>query len=107
MVIFMDSFWSNAIKATGSVGVVAFLIYYILEHVFSEKIVQLFGSDKLFELTILVIAALLIVLLVAVLKTKHKNQPEEPKEIMEHKIRSEGPKVTYKDNSTHNGNNNF
>jgi len=94
----MDSIWSNVIKATGSVGVVAFLIYIILNHVFSEQIVKLFGSDRLFELTILIIAALLIVFLVAILKSK---------ETLERKSRSEGPKVAYRDNSTHNGDNNF
>jgi len=94
----MDSIWSDIIKATGSVGVVAFLIYFVLGHVYSDQIVALFGSDKLFALTVIVIAALLIVLLVSILKSKEKTESSHP---------SDGPKITYSDNSIHNGDNNF
>lgn len=90
--------WSKAIKATGSVGVVAFLIYTILKYLFSEQIIALFGSEKLFMLTIVIIAGLLIIFLVAIIKTK--GQPEVP-------VQPGDPKVTYRDNSTHNGDNNF
>ncbi len=94
----MDNIWTTAIKATGSVGVVGFLIYFILNQIFSEQIIELFGSDKLFALTILIISALLIVFLVAILKSK-----ESP----ENTGKAGGNKVTYKDNATHNGDNNF
>ena len=94
----MEGFWPKVIKATGSVGVVAFLFYTVLNHVFSEQIVALFGSEKLFVVIIIIIAALLIILLVAILKSKEKSEPLS---------QSEGPKVTYSGNSKHNGDNNF
>lgn len=94
----MEGIWPKIIKATGSVGVVAFLFYTVLTYVYSEKIVALFGSEKLFVVTIVVIAALLIILLVAILKSKEKSETTS---------QPEGPKVTYRDNSTHNGDNNF
>lgn len=94
----MDKIWGTIIRATGSVGVVAYLLYYLINQIFSEQIIRLFGSDKLFALTIIIIAALLIILLVAILK---------PKESPETSRQSKSPQVTYKGNSTHNGNNNF
>lgn len=94
----MDSIWSNVIKATGAVGVVAFLIYIVVNQIFSEQVVALFGSDRLFVLTIVIIASLLIILLVAIFKSKEKQVSSS---------QSEGPKVTYNGKSTHNGDNNF
>lgn len=94
----MDGMWSKVIKTTGSVGVVAFLCYIVLNQVYSERIVTLFGSEKLFALTVVIIAALLIILLVAILKSKEKSEiPNQP----------EGSKVTYSGSSTHNGDNHF
>lgn len=94
----MEGIWPRIGKATGSVGSVALLFYTVINHVYSEKILALFGSEKLFVVTIVVIAALLIILLVTILKKKGKS--ETP-------IKSEGPKVTYSGKSTHNGDNNF
>jgi cobalamin synthase len=94
----MEDIWPKVIKTTGSVGVVALLVYTVLKYVYSEQIVALFGSEKLFVLTIFVIAALSIILLVAILKSKEKS--ETPSQ-------SEGPNITYSGKSTHNGDNNF
>ena len=33
----MDAFWSKVIKATGSVGVVAFLLYVVLNNIFRKN----------------------------------------------------------------------
>lgn len=99
----MEGLWSKAIKTTGSVGAVAFLIYTILNYLFSEQIVALFGSEKIFILTVVIISALLIILLVAIIKDKG-----QPKITTQHGgPKLGGPKVTYKDNSTHKGDNNF
>lgn len=94
----MESLWPKIIKTTGSVGVVAFLIHIVLSRVFSDQIVSLFGSEKMFVITIIVIALLLIILLVAILKRKVKSEVHS---------QTVGPKVTYIDHSTHNGDNNF
>jgi cobalamin synthase len=94
----MEGIWPKIIKATGSVGVVAFLFYTVLNYVFSAQIVALFGSEKIFLLTIAIISALLILLLVSILKSKENS---------ENANQSDGPKVTYKGRSTHNGDNNF
>lgn len=94
----MDGLWPRIIKTTGAVGVVALLIYTVLNYVYSSQIQALFGSEKLFAITIIIISALLTILLVAIIKPKEKSDIP---------IQTEGPKVTYKDNSTHNGDNNF
>lgn len=94
----MEGFWSKAIKATGSVGVVAFLLYTVLNYLFSAQIVTLFGSERMFFVTIGIIAVLLIILIITILKPKEKN---------EGLVQSGGPKVNYRDDSTHNGDNNF
>lgn len=94
----MDNMWVTIVKATGLGGIVGFLIYYVLKHIFSEQIIKLFGSDKLFALTVMIIATLLIILLVAIFKSQEKSQSSH---------QSAGAKVTYSGNSTHNGDNNF
>ncbi|MDB5765153.1 MAG: hypothetical protein JWQ21_4148 [Herminiimonas sp.] len=94
----MEGLWGKVIKATGCVGVVAFLLYTAINNLFSAEIVALFGSEKIFLLTSIVITALLIILLAAILKSKEKSETAS---------QIEGPKVTYKGRSTHNGDNNF
>ena len=94
----MEGLWGNAIKATGYVGVVAFLLHTVLNSLFSAQIVALFGSEKIFLIMTIVIAALLIILLAAILRSKEKSGNAN---------QIEGPKVTYKGRSTHNGDNNF
>lgn len=94
----MDDIWTKVIKSTGVVGVIAFLLYVVTNHIFSEQIVLLFGGDKMFALTSIVIAALFVILLVVILKQKEKRGCE---------VESDGPKVTYSGKSIHNGDNNF
>lgn len=94
----MEEIWSKIIKATGAVGVAALLFYTLLNYVYSKQIEALFGSEKLFVITIIIISALFIILLVAIIRPKEK--PKTPG-------KSKGAKVTYKDKSTHNGDNHF
>lgn len=110
----MDNLWVKVIKTTGAVGVVAFLIYIVTNNIFSENIISLFGSNKMFILTMGIISVLLITLLVAVIKSKESRglsyEPDGPiksKGKPDLSNKSDGPKVTYRDKSTHNGNNNF
>lgn len=95
----MDELWEKIIKVTGAVGLVTLLIYTTLQYVFSDQIVALFGSEKMFVITIIIIASLFIILTISILWTKkdtsHKST-EKPK-----------VKVVYQDQSTHHGDNNF
>lgn len=94
----MNSFWVTIIRATGAVGVIAFLVYAMMKNIFSEKIVELFGGDRIFILSLIIISSLLIFLLIALLK---------PQKTLDKQTSPQGPKVTYKGKSTHNGDNNF
>jgi hypothetical protein len=94
----MDSIWSSIIKVSGAVGVVALLIYTVLNYIFSDKLIELFGSEKLFTLAFIIITGLLIVLLVAVVTSKKNSQSSN---------KSGDIKVSYNDKSRHHGDNNF
>ena len=96
----IDEPWVNFIKATGAVGVVGFLFASLMEYLFSNQIIELFGSDRVFYLTVLIVCFLFIALMAALLKRKDsdKNSSVEPK--------SKTIQVNY-DGSTHNGDNNF
>ena len=95
----MDVFWVKAIKTTGAVGIVSFLLYTVLHYVFSDKIVAIFGSDRLFAITFATIISLLLILPISILWTK---QSSSRKSTAQPKV-----KVVYGDQSTHNGDNNF
>lgn len=95
----MDELWAKAIKVTGAVSVVAYLIYTLLQYIFSDQIVALFGSEKLFAITLFIIASLMVILTISILWTK-KNTSH--KSTTQPKV-----KVVYRDQSTHHGDNNF
>ncbi|WP_404474317.1 hypothetical protein LG301_06095 [Vreelandella venusta] len=106
----MDKTWLDVIKVTGAVGVIAFLAHLVISHVYSEEIIELFGSDRMFGLTILIVAAVFFVLLMAVLKQKDKTvRRSEESEVDEDDKEKDykGPKVTYRNRAKHNGDNNF
>lgn len=108
----MGKYWLEAIKITGAVGVVAFLVYKIVGYIYSEKIVDQFGSDKMFVLTVGIVSAVFLILLVAVLKHKYKVDVSDVSDVSDGKEKikrkeGEGPKVLYKDSSIHKGDNNF
>ena len=106
----MDKAWVDVIKITGAVGVVAFLAYIVINYVYSDKVIELFGSDRMFILSIGIVSSVFIILLIAVLKQKDKagGTGEQGKVNENIKIiETEGPKVTYQDKAKHNGNNNF
>lgn len=100
----MDKAWTDIIKVTGAVGVIGLLISLLLPYLFSEQIVGLLGSEKMFYLIVVLVCGLLIALIVSILKSK-ESKPQSSKD--------ESPKapnkkidVTYNE-STHNGDNNF
>lgn len=106
----MDKAWIQVIKITGAVGVVAFLAYMVINYIYSDKVVELFGSEKMFVLSVGIISAVFLILLIAVLKKTDKTGGEDEKGNTSENIKiieSEGPKVTYNDKARHNGDNNF
>lgn len=59
----MSDFWKTAIKASPPVGIVGFLFYFFMNKIFSPNVIQLFGSNGLFILAIIICCGLLICLL--------------------------------------------
>ena len=98
----MDKAWIKIITITGSVGVMGLLLSTLMMHLFSNEIVNLLGSDKLFYLIIIILCIIAVGLVFAILKPK---QPEKaPSSSVAPK---KDVKVTYDNGSTHHGNNNF
>ncbi len=99
----MDKAWIDIIKVTGAVGVVGALFSLLLTHLFSEQIINLLGSEKMFYLIAVIVCGLLIALIVSILKSRDKANKTAPN------IDTQPSKkidVTYTE-STHNGDNNF
>lgn len=99
----MDKAWTDIIKVTGAVGVVGALFSLLLSHLFSEQIISLLGSEKVFYLITIIVCGLLIALIVSILKSKDKTNKTAP-----HPDNKPNKKidVTYTE-STHNGDNKF
>lgn len=72
----MEKFWEQALKVTGPVAVVGFLIWVLLQFVFREDVVALFGSEKLFLIALILVFFLAVALITSILVYKGK----EPKE---------------------------
>ena len=97
----MDELWVKVVKATGSVGVVAFLLYFVLDWLFSEQIVELFGGEKIFLIVLLVLSMLCIALIVSIWVSREKVETPDAEP------NNHTNSVTYRGDSTHNGDNNF
>ncbi len=82
-----------AIKVTGAVGVIGLLFSILIKLLFQHEIITLFGSDRMFYIVVLIISILGAAIIIAVLKG---NRPDKV-----------SPKVVYKDNSKHEGDNRF
>ncbi|WP_141103622.1 hypothetical protein [Cobetia sp. QF-1] len=63
----MDKTWITAIKVTGPVGVVGFLLWALMSFLFREDVIGLFGSEKLFILAVILVSCLFIALITAIL----------------------------------------
>jgi len=60
------SFWKEALKVTGSIAVIGFLFGLIIRLVFREDVISVFGSEKLFYLTLILITILFASLIIAI-----------------------------------------
>lgn len=108
----MNNSWVKVIAITGSVGVFAFLFSLLMGHVFSEKIVDLLGSERVFYIIVALISIFAIFTLVALFKPRRQSDSDTNGNVSEtSKSQSESLKkdisVTYNGNSTHNGDNHF
>lgn len=92
-------FWQKAVLKTGAVGVIGYLFSLIINHLFSSKIIELFGSEKLFSLSLVLIFVLFIALIQAISKSPKQNDGE--------KQATKDIQITYKDNAKHEGDNRF
>ena len=99
----MDSAWAKIIKVTGSVGVVGFLFSILMNHLFSDKIIEVLGSKNTFYVIVLIVCGLLVALMSAILISKKAPNGDAEKNAKP----SKDIKVTYDRKSTHHGDNNF
>jgi hypothetical protein len=79
----MDKTWITAIKVTGPVGVVGLLLGTLMKFLFSEDVIALFGSEKVFILAVILISCFFISLITAILvyrdtKTAGKSTDNTP-----------------------------
>ncbi len=94
----MDKAWIKIISVTGAVGVIGYLFSLFMLKFFSDPVLSLLGSEKVFYVIVLLVSFLAIALILAILKPKaqQKNPSSGENNIS----------VSYKD-SIHKGNNNF
>lgn len=100
----MENIWIKAIKTTGAVGVVGFLLSFLINHLFNEKIVEALGSERLFFAIVLIICGLVIALMLAISKEKNNKEKSDTPNSNSSNKKIE---ISYGNQSTHNGDNNF
>lgn len=93
-----ESIWIKIIKATGSVGVVSFLLYFLVDKLFKQEIYALLGGEKLFIIILIILSILAVALVSAIYVGKPKASSNSG---------SNGNTVMYKDSSIHQGDNKF
>ena len=71
----MEKFWSEALKATGAVAVVGFIVWFVVQQFFSSEIISIFTSQQRCLITLLIIGALLVILYAAI---KWHYSPKSP-----------------------------
>jgi len=98
----MDKLWMKIVASTGSVGVVGYLLFTLINAIFTKEISEGIGSEMLAYVVFILCTLLGSALIVTLWKSETKKSiPSKPEPT--HK----DIKVTYGSNSTHNGNNNF
>lgn len=89
----MDAIWKTAIKATGAVGVVGLLFSILINKIFLQEMIAIFGSDRIFYIVIVLICIFGIAIITAIMQ---KNN-----------AKGGSATVIYKDHSRHKGDNRF
>lgn len=62
----VENFWSSALKATGPVAVVGFVIWLVVQFFFDAEIITLFTSQQRFVVVLIIICALLVIFYAAI-----------------------------------------
>ncbi len=89
----MDAIWKTVITVTGAVGVVGLLFSILIKKIFSDQIIALFGSDRVFYIAILLICVFGVAFITAI--------------VMKNNSKGRSATVIYKDHSRHQGDNRF
>lgn len=66
----MEKFWEKALSATGSVSVFGFILTIVIDKVFNEKVIEYFGSEKLFYLAMGILVILGAALIISILHNR-------------------------------------
>lgn len=96
----MDKLWVKIVSSTGSVGVVGYLLFTLINAIFTKEISESIGSEMLAYVIFTLCLLLGVALIMSIWKSENKKLP--PSKPVQKDI-----KVTYSNNSTHNGDNNF
>jgi len=73
----VDKFWVTALKTTGPVAVVGFVLWFTLKSFFNAEVIDLFTSQQRFAVILVALCALLVILFSAV--RNHYRQRAEQK----------------------------
>ncbi len=94
--------WTTVIKHTGFGGVVGFLIHQLLISVYSAEIINLFGRERIFTITIILIVMLYGLAVMFIMRSK-ENRTQTNMHSEETRINE----VNYNDKAVHIGDNSF
>jgi ABC-type transport system involved in multi-copper enzyme maturation permease subunit len=81
----MNAFWEKAVKVTGSVAVVGFIFSLAIENIFQNEVLKIFGSERAYYLTAIIIVALAISLIASIILRGKKVPGDENKSLEAHK----------------------
>ena len=56
----MGNFWKEAVKVTGPVAVVGFILVFVIKNIFRQDVIDIFGSEQMFYLTIFILCILAV-----------------------------------------------
>lgn len=70
----MESFWKEAVKVTGSVAVVGFILALAIKSIFQESVLSTFGSEQVFYLSTFILGFLAVALILALIVNRKKSQ---------------------------------
>ena len=74
----MDKFWATALKTTGPVAVVSFILFFTSQELlFNAEVIGLFSSQQRFAVILVALCALVVILFSAV--RNHYRQKAEQK----------------------------
>ncbi len=88
----MEGFWKQALKVSGPVAVIGFILWFTLQQFFSQNLLLLFDNEQQFTLILVIICSLIVVLLASILVHKkplpQKGQPTKYK-ISDNKVQGD------------------